>query len=63
MHGLRKFTEEHWGDEDFVVLKADMRNAFNFISRQALLSECSLFFTELCPWASWCNGSHPCGTR
>ena len=42
VHGLRKCIEEHWGGEDFVVLKTDMRNAFNLISRQALLSECSL---------------------
>ncbi|KAL5475102.1 hypothetical protein EMCRGX_G027157 [Ephydatia muelleri] len=59
VHGLRKCIEEHWGDEDFVVLKTDMRNAFNLISRQALLSECSLFFPELLPWASWCYGSQP----
>eukprot|EP00731_Ephydatia_muelleri_P002494 Em0001g2494a len=59
VHGLRKCIEEHWDDEDFVVLKVDMRNAFNLISRQALLSECSTFFPELLPWARWCYGSHP----
>ena len=59
VHGLRKCIEEHWGDEDFVMLKMDMRNAFNLISRQALLSECYLFFPELLPWASWCYGSQP----
>ena len=46
VHGLRKCIELHWDDEDFAVLKNDMRNAFNLISRQALLSECSLFFPE-----------------
>ena len=59
VHGLRKCIEKHWGDEDFDVLKADMRNTFNLISRQALLSECSTFSPELLPWASWCYGSHP----
>ncbi|KAL5517220.1 hypothetical protein EMCRGX_G002723 [Ephydatia muelleri] len=59
VHGLRKCIEEHWDDEDFIVLKVDMRNAFNLISRQALLSECSTFFPELLPWARWCYGSHP----
>ena len=59
MHGLRKCIEEHWGGEDFVVLKTDMRNAFNLISRQAFLSECSLFLPELLPWASWCYVSQP----
>ena len=27
IHGLRKCIENHWDDEDFVVLKADMMNA------------------------------------
>eukprot|EP00731_Ephydatia_muelleri_P022329 Em0014g920a len=60
VHGLRKCIEEHWGvNEDFVELQMDMRNAFNLIPRQALLSECSLFFPEFLPWASWCYGSQP----
>ena len=29
VHSLRKCIEKHWGDEDFVVLKVDMRNAFD----------------------------------
>ena len=29
IHGLRSCIEEHWTDEDFTVLKIDMRNAFN----------------------------------
>ena len=36
-----------------------MRNIFNLISTQALLSECSMFFPQLLSWASWCYGSHP----
>ena len=43
VHSLRQCIDEHWGDEDFVVLKADIRNAFNLISRQALLSGRSMF--------------------
>ena len=31
IHGLRKCIEDHWDDEDFVVLKVDMRNAFNLV--------------------------------
>eukprot|EP00731_Ephydatia_muelleri_P016621 Em0009g1045a len=46
-------------DEDFVFYKVDMQNAFNVVSRQAVLDECSTFFPELIPWASWCYGSHP----
>ena len=64
IHGLRKCIEDHWDDEDFVVLKVDMRNAFNLVSRQAILDECASFVLELLPWASWCYGSalwHPLG--
>ena len=59
IHGLRHCVEEHWMDEDFAVMKIDMRNAFNLVSRQALLDECSAHFPELLPWASWCYGLHP----
>ena len=31
-HGLRARIEEHWGEDDFAVLKIDMRNAFNVLS-------------------------------
>ena len=67
IHGLRHCIEEHWEEEDFVVLKIDMCNAFNLVSRQALLDECALHFPDLLPWASWCYGQqpllqHPLGT-
>ena len=53
-HGLRACANKYWLDDDFVVLKVDMKNAFNMVSRQALLSECSTHFPELLPWAIWC---------
>ena len=43
-HGVRRCIEEHWMDEDFVFFKVDTRNAFNVVSRQAVLDECSTFF-------------------
>ena len=49
VHGLRKCIENHWDDEDFVVLKIDMRNAFNLVSRYALLQECATFFLNFYP--------------
>ena len=58
-HGLRICIEEHWGDDDFVAFKVDMKNAFNVVSRQAVVDECATFFPELLPWVSWCYGSHP----
>eukprot|EP00731_Ephydatia_muelleri_P007475 Em0003g1723a len=59
IHGLRTCMEEHWEDDDFAVVKVDMRNAFNLVSRQALLDQCAIHFPELLPWTSWCYGSHP----
>ena len=45
-------------EEDFVVFKIDIHNAFNLVSRQALLDECATFFPELLPWVTWCYGTH-----
>ena len=39
--------DKHWEDHDFAVLKVDMRNAFNLVSRQAILDESTLHFPEL----------------
>ena len=36
-----------------------MRNAFNLVSRDALLRECATFFPELLPWASSCYSVQP----
>ncbi|KAL5509256.1 hypothetical protein EMCRGX_G004594 [Ephydatia muelleri] len=58
-HGLRTCIEQHWSENDFGVLKVDMTNAFNLVSRQAILSECAKHFHELLPWVSWCYGQHP----
>eukprot|EP00731_Ephydatia_muelleri_P002977 Em0001g2977a len=49
IHGLRKSIEDHWMVEDFVVFKIDMQNAFNLVSRQAVLDECATSFPELLP--------------
>ena len=38
IHGLRTCMQEHWKDNDFAVVKVDMCNAFNLVSRQARLS-------------------------
>ena len=59
IHGLRKSIEDHWMEEDFVVFKIDMQNAFYLVSRQAVLDECATSFPELLPWVTWCYGTHP----
>ena len=40
-------------------MKIDLRNAFNLVSRQALLDECRAHFSELFQWAAGCYGDHP----
>ena len=47
VHSLRKCIEDNWLSGDFVVFKV---NAFNMVSRQAVLDECATFFPELLPW-------------
>ena len=59
VHGLSMCVEEHGNDNDSVVMKIDFRNAFNLVSRQALLEECREHFYELFQWAAWCYGDHP----
>ena len=51
--------EDHWADNNFVMLKVDMNDAFNLVSRQAVLDECAQHFPELLSWTSWCYGQHP----
>ena len=66
IHGVRSCIQEHWKDDNFTVCKVDLCNAFNLVSRQALLEECAVHFPELLPWVGWCYGSrstlwHPLG--
>lgn len=59
VHGLCFCVEEHRNENDFIMMKIDLRNAFNLVSRQALLNECRAHFSELFQWAAWCYGDHP----
>ena len=52
IHSLRSCINDHWFDEDFTVAKVDLRNAFNLVSRNAVLENCAEFFPELFPWTS-----------
>ena len=59
IHKVRQWVDNHWSDGNFALLKVDMTNAFNLVSRQVFLEECSKHFPELLPWSSWCYGRHP----
>ena len=37
----------------------DFKNAFNLVSRDAVLQECAKHFPDVLPWVAWCYGSHP----
>ena len=36
-------------DDDFVLFKVDMKNAFNLVSRQSILEECATFLPRVTP--------------
>ena len=59
VHGIRSCVERFWNDMDFSVMKVDFKNAFNLVSRDAVLQECAKHFPDLLPWVAWCYGSHP----
>ena len=57
VHTMRHTLDLHWNTAGFTLLKVDFSNAFNAISRDALLRECQERFPDLLPWAKWCYGS------
>eukprot|EP00731_Ephydatia_muelleri_P000252 Em0001g252a len=61
IHNLREVLEQHWSDPDFAVIKIDMQNAFNLVSRDVVLlnQQCFLHFPEIYPWTCWCYSQHP----
>ena len=56
---MRQCIEDNWPKDEFVVLKVDMSNAFNLVSKQAMLDECAQHFPELLSWSCWCYSQHP----
>jgi hypothetical protein len=58
IHSVRDVISDKWeSDEDLMMLKVDFSNAFNSISRSAMLSEVVREFPDLLPWVQWCYGS------
>ncbi len=54
IHTLRTLYNKHIDAEDFVILKVDLRNAFNKVSRAELLRRLPDTFPMLTNWARWC---------
>ena len=51
--------DKHWNYIDFSILKVNFKNAFNLVSRGAVLQKCTKHFPDLLPWVALCYGSHP----
>jgi Reverse transcriptase (RNA-dependent DNA polymerase) len=56
--GLQRFVQSRHaqGDDDYVVLQVDMRNAFNSISRDAVLRGCMAKVPTAYNWLRFCYG-------
>ena len=57
IHMLRTIYYQHVDDDDFVVLKVDLRNAFNNVSRAEMMTCVESSFPVLLPWVRWCYSS------
>ena len=57
-HSVSCLVEEHGHDPDLALLKVDFENAFNSVSRAALLEAVQTEFPSLARWARWCYGDH-----
>ena len=55
------WSKEHIEDDDpdldFFILKVDLKNAFNKVSRKHFLRLVRKHFPGLARWAHWCYGS------
>jgi len=56
-HLMRRLVNAHRNDPDFVVLKVDIENAFNSLSRPALLRAAVKHAPEIAGWIEWLYGS------
>ena len=54
IHTLRAWVGRHAGSTDSVAVKVDFQNAFNTISRDAVLREAREPFPAVARWVTWC---------
>ena len=60
IHRTRAVWLAHAADPNFVILKVDLKNAFNCVSREAFLEQVRRHFPELEAWAGWCYEDPSC---
>ena len=56
VHASRQWFQDNIGHVDKILVKVDFRNAFNSVSRQAMLRASRSRLPEVAPWADWCYG-------
>ena len=54
MHAVRAWSYRHAGSTHKAILKLDLRNAFNCVSREEVLRQATAHFPSLARWATWC---------
>ena len=58
VHRVRAAVALNTATDDFVLLKVDLQNAFNRVSREAVLAAVAADFPCLLPWVSCLYGTH-----
>ena len=54
VHTARAWYDRHQGQPGKVLVKLDFKNAFNLVSRQAVLDTVTARFPALTRWVTWC---------
>lgn len=57
VHSVRGWLQRHANTSGKVLVKLDFSNAFNTVSREAVLQATHNNFPSLSRWASWCYGN------
>ena len=58
VHHLWSCTKDDCSDKEFVALNVGMTNAFNLVSRKAMMDDCAQHFHELLVWILRCYSKH-----
>ena len=57
IHGVRELTRRYGNRPDLAVLQLDLTNAFNLVSRRAIVKQIRKHFPEMMPWVEFCYGA------
>lgn len=57
LHAARRLQEHFGSNKFYALLKLDLKNAFNLVSRAAFIKQVRINFPELEPWVRYCYES------